>query len=182
MVMDVGIVRVGMRQRRVLMAVGVRLARRIAWRVFVPVVLVVIVEVLVLHRFVNVPMFVAFGSVQPNADEHENARCPKRPIKPALPEGESEPGARERRSGKIGPCSRCAEITERLHEENKADAIAKETDERHAECDVDGWEFRAGGETQSGVDDARGETFPHRDLRRIAAGNLASEVVIDAPA
>ena len=38
------------------------------------VVLVVIVEVLELHRFVNVPVFVAFGSVQPNADEHENAR------------------------------------------------------------------------------------------------------------
>ena len=72
--MDVGVVRVGMRQPCVLMAVGVRFARRIAGSVFVLVVLVVIVKVLVLHRLMNVPMFVAFGNVQPDAYEHENAQ------------------------------------------------------------------------------------------------------------
>ena len=179
--MDVGIVRVCMRQPRVLMAVGVRFARRIAGRVFVLVVLVVIVKVVVLDRLVNVPMFVAFGNVQPNADEHENARDPKRPIEPALPEGEGERGTSERRGGKIGPCSRCAEMAERLHEKNETDAIAKETDDRHTESDVSGWEFRANGESQPGVDDACGKTFPHRDLRRIAAGNLAGEVVVNSP-
>ena len=130
---------------------------------------------------VNVPMFVAFGNVQPDAYEHENARNAERPIEPTLPEGEGESSARERRSGKIGPCSRCAETTERLHEKNETDAIAKETNDRHTESDVNGWEFRANGESQSGVDDACGETFPHRDLRRIAAGNFAGEVVVNSP-
>ena len=181
MVMDVGVVRVGMRQPRVLMAVGVRFAWRIAGRVFVLVVLVVIVKVLVLHRLVNVPMFVAFGNVQPDAYEHENSRNAECPIEPTLPEGEGERSARERRSGKIGPCSRCAEMTERLHEKNETDAIAEETDDRYAEGDVNGGKFRADGESQSGVDDTCGETFPHRDLRRIAAGNFAREVVVNSP-
>jgi hypothetical protein len=119
MVMDVRVVRVGMRQPCVLMAVGVRLAWRVARSVFVLVVLVVIVKVLVLHRFVNVPVFVAFGSVQQDADEHENSGEPERPIEPTLPEGEGERSARKRRSGKTGPCSRCAEMTERLHEKNE---------------------------------------------------------------
>ena len=112
MVMDVRVVRVGMREPCVLMAVGVRFACKIAGRVFVLVVLVVIVKVLVLHRLVNVPMFVAFGNVQPDAYEHENARSAERPIEPTLTEGEGERRARERRNGKIGPGSRCAEMTE----------------------------------------------------------------------
>ena len=123
MVMDVGIMRVGMCQPCVLMAVGVRFAWRIAGSVFVLVVLVVIVKVLVLHRLVNVPMFVAFGNVQPDACEHENARNAERPIEPTLPEGEGERSTSERRSGKIGPCSRCTEMTERLHEKNETDAV-----------------------------------------------------------
>ena len=41
--------------------------------------------------------------------------------------------------------------------------------------------FRADGESQSGVDDPCGEAFPHRDLRRIAAGNFAREVVVNSP-
>jgi len=181
-VMNVGIVGVGMRQPCMLMAVGVRFAWRIAWSVFVLVVLVVIVKVSVLHRLVNVAMFVAFGNVQPDAYKHENARDPKRPIEPALPEGEGERSTSERRSGKIGPCSRCTEMTERLHEKNETDAIAKETDDRYAEDDVNAGEFRADGESQSGVDDAGGETFPHRDLRWIAAGNPSGEIIVNSPA
>ena len=182
MVMDVRVVRMGMRQPCVLMAVGVRLACRIAGRVFVLVVLVVIVKVLVLHRLVNVPMFVAFGNVQPDAYEHENARSAERPIEPTLTEGEGERRACERRSGKIGPCARCAEMTERLHEKNETDAIAQETDGATPRVTLVAGQLRADGESQSGVDDTCGETLPHRDLRRIAAGNFAGEVVINSPA
>ena len=110
MVMDVGIVRVGMRQPCVLMAVGVRFAWRIAGRVFVLVVLVVIVEVLVFHWFVNVPVFVAFGHMEPNADEHEDACRAKCPIKLPLFGGERKPRACERCGGKIRAGTRCSEI------------------------------------------------------------------------
>ena len=129
---------------------------------------------------VNVPMSVAFGNVQPDAYEYENARNAERQSSRPCPRAKARAAARERRSGKIGPCSRCAEMTERLHEKNETDAIAKETNDRHTESDVNGWEFRANGESQSGVDDACGETFPHRDLRRIAVGNFAGEVVVNS--
>lgn len=131
---------------------------------FVVVMFVVIVKVLVLHWLMNVPMFMAFGNVQPDADQHKKARQPERPIQPALPEGEGERRARERRSGKIGPCSRRAEMTQRVHEKRKADAIAKKTDDRHTDSDVHGGESRADGESQSSVDDPCDESLPHRDL------------------
>jgi hypothetical protein len=57
------------------------------------------------------------------------------------PRGRRQSSAREWRSGKIGSCSRCAEITERLDEKNETDAIAEETDDRYAEGDVNGGSF-----------------------------------------
>ena len=99
-----------------------------------------------------------------------------------MAEGKSQRSTRKRRSGKISPCSRCAEMAECLHEKNETNAIAKETDDRHAEDDVNGWELRADSESQYGVDDTCGETLPHRDLRRVAAGDFAGEVVVNSPA
>jgi hypothetical protein len=98
-VMNVGIVGVGMRQPCMLMAVGVRFAWRIAGSVFVLVVLVVIVKVLVLHRLMNVPMFVAFGNVQPDAMSIRSAAVGHRVFgfTVALPAGVVEAG-RVRRS------------------------------------------------------------------------------------
>jgi hypothetical protein len=179
--MDVGVVWVGMRQARVLMAVRVGFAWRIAGRVFVLVMLVVIVKVFVLHRLVNMLMLVAFGNVQPDAYEHENSRETERPIQPTLPEGEGERSARERRSGKIGPCSSCAEMTERPHEKNETDAIAEETDDRNAQGDGHCGKFRADGEGQSCIGDACAETLPHCNLRRVPAGDFACEVVVNSP-
>jgi hypothetical protein len=73
-------------------------------------------------------------------------------------------------------------MTERLHEKNETDTIAKETDGRHPKDDVNCWELRADGESQSSVDDTSGKTLPHRDLRRVAAGDFAGEVVVNSPA
>jgi hypothetical protein len=77
-VMDVGVMRVGMFQPRVSVAMGVRFARRIAWRVLVLVVLVVVVAMFVFQRLMDVLVFVSLGDVQPDADEHENARSAER--------------------------------------------------------------------------------------------------------
>jgi hypothetical protein len=66
--MDVRVMRVGMSQPRVLVPMGMRFARRIAWRVFVLVVLVVVVEMFVFQRLMDVLVFVSLGDVQPDAD------------------------------------------------------------------------------------------------------------------
>ena len=67
-VMDVGVMRVGMCQPLVSVAMGMRFARRIAWRVLVLVVLVVVVEMFVFQRLMDVLVFVSLGDVQPDAD------------------------------------------------------------------------------------------------------------------
>ena len=74
LVMQVGIMRVLVHHRRVAVRMGVRFARRIGRRVRVPVVLVVRVPVLVLHRFVDVLVIVALGDMEPDADNHQHCR------------------------------------------------------------------------------------------------------------
>ena len=131
-VVGVGIVRVRMRQPYVPMPMAMRFASRIARRVSVPVMLVVIVKMFVLLRFMNMLMLVPFADVQPDADEHENACSAEGPIQPTLSEGKGERSTRERRGGEIGSRSCCTEITERSDKKDEANAIAEETDDRHA--------------------------------------------------
>ena len=94
--MDVRVMWVGMSQPRVSVPMGMRFARRIAWRVLVLVVLVVVVEMFAFQRLMDVLVFVSLGDVQPDADEHENARGTERPIEAALSDCESERGACKR--------------------------------------------------------------------------------------
>ena len=81
---------------------GMRFARRIARRVLVLVVLIVVVEMFVFQRLMDVLVFVSLGDVQPDADEHENARSAERPIEAALSDCEGERGACKRGGGEIG--------------------------------------------------------------------------------
>ena len=67
-VMNVWVMRMRMYQTRVLVATGMRFARRIAWRVLVLVVLVVVVEMCLFQRLMDVLVFVSLGDVQPDAD------------------------------------------------------------------------------------------------------------------
>jgi hypothetical protein len=95
-------------------------------------VLVVIVEMFVFLRFMNMLVFVSLADVQPNAREHEGARNAKDPIETTFSEGKGERSARERCGGEIGPGSRCTEMAERLNEKDEADAISEETDRQDA--------------------------------------------------
>ena len=72
-VMDVGVMRVDMCQPRVSVPMGMRFGLTIAWRVLVLVVLVVVVEMFVFQRLMDVLVFVSLRDVQPDAEEHENA-------------------------------------------------------------------------------------------------------------
>jgi hypothetical protein len=51
----------------------------------------------------DVLVFVSLGDVQPNADEHENARSAERSIEAALSDCEGERDACKRDGGEIGP-------------------------------------------------------------------------------
>jgi hypothetical protein len=62
-VMDVGIMRMRMYQTRVSVAMGMRFARRIVGRMLVLVVLVVVMEMFVFQRLMDVLVFVSLGDV-----------------------------------------------------------------------------------------------------------------------
>jgi hypothetical protein len=59
---------VGMYRPRVSVPMGMRFARRIPGRVLVLVVLVMIVEIFVFWRLMNMLVFVSLGNVQTNTD------------------------------------------------------------------------------------------------------------------
>jgi hypothetical protein len=181
-VMSVWVMRMRMYQTRVLVAMGMRFARRIARRVLVRMMLVVVVEMFVFHRVVDVLVFVSFGDVQPNADQHENACGAKGPIELALSDREGERSTCKRRGGKIRSCASCPEMTERPNEKNEAYAVTEKADGRHGEDNAHGRQFRAGGKREAGIYCASGETFPHGDLRWITTRDFAREVVINPPA
>ena len=98
-----------------------------------------------------------------------------------MPKDKGERGACEWRSGKVRARSRCAEITERLNEKHEADTIAKKADTRHTKGHVYARNFRADRESESAIDDPRHQSLPHRNLRWVAAGNFAGEIVVNAP-
>ena len=75
--------RVGMSQLRVSVPMGMRFARRIAWRVLVLVVLVVVMEMFVFQWLMDVLVFVSLGDVQPDADGMRSCGA-ERPIEAAL--------------------------------------------------------------------------------------------------
>ena len=160
---------------------GMRFARSIVRRMCVLVVFVVIVEMLVFQRLMNMLVFVSLCDVQPDAEEHENARRAERPIKAALANSKGERGARKRGGGEIGSCSSRAEMTERMNEKNEAYTVAKKADGGDCEDNAHGRHFCASGERESGIYGASGETLPHGDLRRITAGDFAREIVINSP-
>ena len=134
------------------------------------------------QRLMDVLVFVSLGDVQPDAEEHENARSAERPIEAALSDCESERGACKRGGGEIGSCASRAKMTERPNEKNEAYAVTEKTDGRHGEDNAHGRQFRAGGKREAGIYGASGETLPHGDLRRITAGDFAREVAINSPA
>ena len=163
------------------MPMSMRFARRIDGRVLVLVVLVVVVEMFVFQRLMNMLVFVSLCDVQPHADEHENARGAERPIEAALANSKGERGAGKRSGGEIGSCASRAEMTERSNEKNEAYAVAKKTNGGHCEDNAHGRHFCASGEREAGIYGASGETLPHGDLRRITAGDFAREIVINSP-
>lgn len=70
--MNVWIVRVGMPHRLVNVFVRVRLAGFLAWRMLMPMVLVVMMRVLVIHRRVHMSVLMMLRQMQPGTDSHEH--------------------------------------------------------------------------------------------------------------
>ena len=64
---DVWVVRMGVDQPLVLVAMSMRFAGRVVGRMFVLVMLVMNVKMSVFQRLVNMTVFVPFGNVEPDA-------------------------------------------------------------------------------------------------------------------
>ena len=128
LVMDIGHMRMGVRERLVPVEMRVRLACWFVRRMSVPMMLVVRVEVVVRDDGVSVLVLVMFAQVQPNAERHERGGDPETPGRRIGQEQKRKRGANEGRGGKIGACPRGSEMTQGEHEQCETDSVTEKSD------------------------------------------------------
>ena len=122
--MGIGVVRVGVPHRRVVVWVRVRLARRVVGAVRVLVVFVVNMRVVVVHFFMRVFVVMRFGQVQPDAQAHQRARRREGP-RHALAKHQKRHGrADERGRREVRPGPGRAEVPQGQDEAHQADPFA----------------------------------------------------------
>ena len=99
-----------------LVAGAVRLGDRPV--VLMPMVFVVHVAMLVLHRRVEVLVLVSLGQVQPEANTHQQSCADQRHCHRIMQKGDRDDGADERREREVspGPCS--SEMPQRRYEQD----------------------------------------------------------------
>lgn len=102
--------------------------------VLVTMVLVMDMDVLVLESLVHVPMFMAFGKMQPQSQAHQSSRDRQRGTQRLAQKHDGDQRTYEGRHGEIGSRARRSQVTQREHEQHEAHANAeKAEDSRQSE-------------------------------------------------
>ena len=128
-VMGVGQVRMAMLQRVMAMPVGVRLALGIVRAVFMPVMVVMAVDVCMRRRRMAVRVFVMLGEMKPHADCHQAGRGEELHGDRLAQRNDRGGGSEEGRRGEIGAGPRRPEMTQGVHEQGETDAVPQEADD-----------------------------------------------------
>ena len=123
-VMQVGKVRMDVGHRFVPVEVSVGFVHRIVGTVPVLVMRVVEMGVIVLYLFVGMPVLMALGQVQPDAERHRGRRQRQPDGHRFAEEPKPDDRANERRRGEISPGPRRAEMAQRQHEQDEAHAVS----------------------------------------------------------
>lgn len=129
-VVDVGIVRVPVCQRLMPVWVRVRLTSGVVGTVHVLVVHVVDVRVGVLQRLVGVPMDVALGEMEPEAEAHECRSCEEGERNRLAPDEDAETRADEGSQREVGAGPGGSELSQGADIEYEAHPVAEEPHHR----------------------------------------------------
>ena len=181
-VVNIGIVRVGMGQRLVNMAMRVRPGRVDSRLMRMPVMRVVRVPVAVLQAFMRVLVLVFFGKMQPDASAHEaggDKKCrPDRLAQQKQCDHRAEKGSK----GKIRAGARRADMPKREHEKGEAETVAQESNQQCAAYDRQGGQLCAKPKRDREVYRSGDRALNSRGLERVARGDLLRQVIVDPPA
>ena len=136
--------RMRMHQARVLMAMGMRFARRIVGQMRVLMTLVVVMEMFVFYRLVDVLACVLL--VTRSQTLISSARTPaaqKAQSSWPWPIAKASAGPCKRRGGKVGAGASRSEVTECVNEENKTYPVTEKTNSRHTQNNTHSGQLRA---------------------------------------
>src|SRR6516164_2791803 len=181
-VMQVGIMRVLVDEKAMLMRMAVRFAVRIGRRMRVPMMRVVDMPVLMKERFVHMLVLVFFGKMQIHTRGHERGSRDQGPCDGLAEQrnryrGTDKGSGREIRSG-----AGRTKVAQSQYEEHEANAVTEETDDSGCGKGPLFGKLRAMGKAQRSIADPGSNTLDHGDLDRIGSAELSGQVVIDAPA
>ncbi len=153
------------------------------YRLGVQVLMMRVVHMLVLvfDRHVRMPMRVMLGQVQPDPRCHQCAARDQRPCDGLVQQRDGNQPADERRCREIRAGARRSEMAQCQHEQHEADAVAEKAERAGSQSDRQRGQRRAGGKRDRHVDDARNESFEHRNECRIGERHLARQVVVERP-
>lgn len=152
-VMGIGCVRVTVLERLVPMPVGMRFARRIAGSVVVLMVLVVVMCVVMSHRWMQMKILMAFGDMEPNTEPHQCGGSHELRRHRLTKDRDSGRSAEEGHRRKVGPGTCRAQMPHRQHEQGQTDAVS-------------GHPYDAGDGYRSCARQAAAQSEPEEDVKR----------------
>src|SRR6266571_7005448 len=180
--MDVRVMRVAVALRLMLVRMRVRLLAVPVEGVPVPVMLVVRVGVVVRQRLVPVQVMMMFGEMEDYVRGYQDCCDPEKRVRSFAEQPERQGGADKGRGGEIRAGSRGAQVPQPHHEQHQAHAVPEQSHEgrrgRELRRRQRGPERRRNTEAYGPGD----QNLDRSDLRCVAGGYPAGEIVVDRPA
>ncbi len=171
----------GMRRRRMLVPVRVRLGTFVA-AVRMLVMLIMDMPMTVRHILVRVLVGMPLGNYEPRGGNHQHKRDAERGGE-CFPEGENcNRGADEWRGAEMRSGTRAAKMPQREDEQHEADTVTQETDRERAGERRRWREVQPERERQDEIERSCRKPFYYRQHDRIGRRNPAREVVVETPA
>lgn len=163
-VVQVGVMRVAVGERRVAVPMGMRLAGRIIGPVFMLMMFVMDMAMGMLHRFMRMFVVVGFHEMQIKPEAHQHSGNAKAGAERIAQQRHRQQRSGKRRRREIGAGAGSAEIAQTQDEQHQTDAIAEKADQRRrsepGRCGL----MRAHCQRQRKIDVACDQAFHHRDL------------------
>ena len=192
-VMGIGEMPMAVAQARMRMDMAVGLARRIPGGMIMAMMDVMVMTMVMGEQHMLMLMAMALGQMQPKPRQHQGAGQQKLHGDRLAQDRDGENRADEGGRGEIGACARRADVAQREHEEDEADAIAQEAQQAGDENlagyaagdEAAGHRSRAEewreSEGQYQIHDPGGETLQHGDQGRIEEGDSPRQIVVEGP-
>ena len=178
--MNVRVVRMAVFKGQVFMRMSMRLDTVPIISMRVLMMSVVAMRMRVRKECVHMHVPMVFAQMQPDANRHQHTGEAEGKGH-GRTQQQSKCSARKRRKRKVRARARCTQAAQRQHEQHQAQAITEKAERTCRQNNLDVRQLCTRQHRQGNARSARNEPFRAGNEHGVVRGNLACEVVIDAP-